>query len=383
MRQHPRVVISSPAYLSMLAETYSFVRSETGGIFLGRVIDSTWYILEVIDPGYDSTTRRQAYFEYDDKYVTHLANVRSRLYRDRLELMGLWHRHPGSFDSFSRTDDETNVRYATLNPKGSISAIVNLDPDFRTTFYLVTLPLKYTRISEVYIGDSHIPANLKELRKAEDFIVDKTHIYEEVHNPKSSGFWSWMREAFSGGQQPQKPREAKLEEAVMMEMLDLELDDYLEQQSDYSYELHMGERALEVRMKYLGDMQYYPSQLTCLFYLQDGRKECSINGQRFAYSPGFIKRFISHRISQHMKKERRTDSPRAEEQDEKYYASVLGLEGDYDFSRVRNAYRSKMKDYHPDFFQNEQNDTLLRAATMETIKIKEAYDFFDRKYNCR
>jgi len=160
-----KVVLSSHAYLSITAETYSFPDIETGGIFLGKVRDNIWYVLEVIDPGYKNTVRRSAYFEYDRNYVTHVANVRSRLYLDGIELLGLWHRHPGSFDRFSPTDDETNIRFAKLHSYGAISAIVNLDPDFRITMYHVSLPLQYTKVDDLLVGDSYIPNDLCTLKK--------------------------------------------------------------------------------------------------------------------------------------------------------------------------------------------------------------------------
>ncbi len=36
-------------------------------------------------------------FEYDQPYVQHLINKVAAIYQERLELIGLWHRHPGSF----------------------------------------------------------------------------------------------------------------------------------------------------------------------------------------------------------------------------------------------------------------------------------------------
>ena len=77
-----------------------------------------------------------AYFEYDQVYINHLINKVSRLYATQLDLIGLWHRHPGSFDSFSGTDDGTNTKYAELDKQGAISALVNIDPQFRLTHVL-------------------------------------------------------------------------------------------------------------------------------------------------------------------------------------------------------------------------------------------------------
>ena len=131
--QPPQVFLADAAYLALVAEAREYADRETGGIFLGTIQDERWYVLEVIDPGYGRIVRKTAYFEYDREYVTHLANVRSRLYRNGLGLLGLWHRHPGSFDRFSRTDDGTNRIFAEGRPEGALSALVNFDPDFLYT----------------------------------------------------------------------------------------------------------------------------------------------------------------------------------------------------------------------------------------------------------
>jgi len=158
-----KVVFSDRAYLAVLAETSEKIKTETGGIFLGACENDTWYIIEAIDPGPKSVFQ-VAYFEYDQKYTEHLINKIARLYDSKLTLIGLWHRHPGSFDQFSSTDDGTNSTYAKLNKSGAISALVNIDPDFRITMYHVGIPFKYTRISHT-VGDELIPEHLRRLKR--------------------------------------------------------------------------------------------------------------------------------------------------------------------------------------------------------------------------
>ena len=159
-----KVVFSERAYTALLSETYEKITTETGGIFLGYYESDTWYVVEAIDPGPKSIFE-VAYFEYDQKYVTHLINKIARMYRKDLSLLGLWHRHPGSFDVFSSTDDGTNMSYAKLNKVGAISALVNIDPKFRLTVYHVSLPMgrvKYTPI-HYEVGDSLFPSGVLEL----------------------------------------------------------------------------------------------------------------------------------------------------------------------------------------------------------------------------
>lgn len=147
--KEPSVVISRRAYASILAETLEKAHTETGGILLGYHHEDTWYVVESVDPGPRSVFEI-AYFEYDQGYVNHLINKISRLYGQQLDLLGLWHRHPGSFDRFSGTDDETNTNFALVNDFGAISGLVNIDPVFRMTFYCVlTEPLRYMKVDYV------------------------------------------------------------------------------------------------------------------------------------------------------------------------------------------------------------------------------------------
>lgn len=162
-----RVVFSDRAYASVLAETTEKIKTETGGLFLGAVQDDTWYVIESIDPGPKSIFE-VAYFEYDQKYTQHLINKIANLYDRQLTLIGLWHRHPGSFDQFSSTDDGTNAKYAAMRKEGAISALVNIDPTFRITMYHVDKPCRYNKIP-YNIGDNLIPDELLKFKTPEKF----------------------------------------------------------------------------------------------------------------------------------------------------------------------------------------------------------------------
>ena len=151
-----QVVFSNRAFTALLAETKEKITTETGGIFLGVMLDDTWYVVETIDPGPKSIFQ-PAYFEYDGDYVRHLANKVNRLYGDKLDVLGLWHRHPGSMDTFSSTDEGTIKKFAEGNNGVTISAIVNIDTNFRLTMYAATLnPLSYKKI-DYEIDDTKIP----------------------------------------------------------------------------------------------------------------------------------------------------------------------------------------------------------------------------------
>ncbi len=160
-----KVIFSKRAMTALLVETREKIATETGGVFLGKYLDGIWYVVETIDPG-PKAIFKTAYFEYDQDYINHLINKISRLYSQQLDLVGLWHRHPGSLDSFSVTDDGTNSKYAELSPSGAISGLVNIDPAFRLTMYHVSLPLNYEKI-EWMVDDELIPAEIQCLKETE------------------------------------------------------------------------------------------------------------------------------------------------------------------------------------------------------------------------
>ncbi len=174
-----RVVFSNRAYASVLAETTEKIKTETGGLFLGTVQDDTWYIIESIDPGPKSIFE-VAYFEYDKKYTQHLINKIANLYDKKLTLIGLWHRHPGSFDQFSSTDDGTNAKYASMRKEGAISALVNIDPKFRITMYQVDRPCRYKKIP-YDVGDNLIPDEFLKFKTPDRFFS----IMENILHPAS------------------------------------------------------------------------------------------------------------------------------------------------------------------------------------------------------
>ncbi len=162
-----KIVFSDRAFAAVMAETTEKIKTETGGLFLGKVEADTWYVVEAIDPGPKSVFE-VAYFEYDRAYTQHLINKIANLYDAPLSLIGLWHRHPGSFDQFSSTDDGTNSKYAAMRPEGAISCLVNVDPDFRLTCYHVARPCRYSVI-EYDVGNYLIPDELLAYKKPERF----------------------------------------------------------------------------------------------------------------------------------------------------------------------------------------------------------------------
>lgn len=162
-----KVVFSDRAFAAIMAETTEKIKTETGGLFLGSFEDGIWYVIEAIDPGPKSIFE-VAYFEYDQQYTQHLINKIANLYDKKLTLIGLWHRHPGSFDQFSSTDDGTNSKYARMRKEGAISALVNIAPEFRLTMYHVDQPCRYSVI-EYDVGNHLIPDEMLRYKSPEKF----------------------------------------------------------------------------------------------------------------------------------------------------------------------------------------------------------------------
>ena len=162
------VVFSNRAYNAIISETYAKHPVETGGILLGHVLDNGfWIVTEVIPPG-KASVNEYAFFEYDTDFVNYLANRVAQQYELAPSVLGLWHRHPGSMDRFSSTDDQTNSTFSNANkPYGAISALVNIDPKFRFTLYHVMLNkrnrVQYQRMN-FEVGDALIPDEFVKLR---------------------------------------------------------------------------------------------------------------------------------------------------------------------------------------------------------------------------
>lgn len=173
------IVFSNRAYNAIIDETFKKDPIETGGILLGHVMeDGIWLVMEVLPPGIHST-HQFAYFEPDKEFINYLSNSVASKYEEQLSLLGLWHRHPGSMDYFSNTDDSTNLMFAEMRPEGTISGLVNVDPAFRLTMRHVSSPLRY-EIVDFEVGDEIIPEKFFKLRH-----YPESGLHPEPYNQQS------------------------------------------------------------------------------------------------------------------------------------------------------------------------------------------------------
>lgn len=168
------VIFSDKAYNELIRESFAMNPVETGGLLLGYVVNGIWVVMEVVPPGYGNAVHQTAYFEYDQDFVNYLIPTIANRYKDPLQLLGLWHRHPGSMDYFSSTDDQTNAEFASNSSIGTISGLVNIDPSFRLTMYHLDhfdgqrpRNVAYSKV-DVEVGDNLIPDDFFALRYVDD-----------------------------------------------------------------------------------------------------------------------------------------------------------------------------------------------------------------------
>lgn len=180
------VFFSDDAYKEMLLETKERIFTETGGLFLGQIIDNTWIIFEVVDPG-PKAYFSNSLFEYDHEYQEHLANKIARRY-ESLELLGLWHRHPGTFNDFSSTDFDTFKKFIANENRGILSGLVNLIPEFQFTLYYIEENVKNYCKMEYQIKDvDFLRKNFGIKQKTIDEIKNKfLHTDKPKFNEKNS-----------------------------------------------------------------------------------------------------------------------------------------------------------------------------------------------------
>ncbi len=178
-----RVVISDRAFISIMAEAISRDPVETGGVLFGAVSGDTMYVVEATDPG-KNAFHSTVHLEMNTEYLNHVFPVISRLYKHDLDLLGLWHRHPGDFNRFSEDDDATNARYAEAIGGGTLSILLNFTPDGKlTVYYYDASGTGQYFMPQVDIGDSFFAGtDFLKLADTETLYKRKRQLQEEINN---------------------------------------------------------------------------------------------------------------------------------------------------------------------------------------------------------
>ncbi len=173
-----KVYFTDRAYTKILQEVYEHGENETGGVLLGHRDEENdiWYVIESVPPG-PKSIHRVSYYEYDHPYAEYELNKLAKQYYRKLQLLGMWHKHPGRMNTFSSTDDATNLGYAgDLN--GAISGIVNVADGFEMTMYYVPETLAYEK-TECIFDESKIPKK---------YFESSSKYYEDLIAKRSQSF---------------------------------------------------------------------------------------------------------------------------------------------------------------------------------------------------
>ena len=312
MFSSPTIYLSDRSYRDILNETSQHPGTETGGVLIGECRQNKWFVVESIDPG-PKAVLQHSYFEYDQAYVNHLSNKVRRRYAAPLRLLGLWHRHPGSFDRFSGTDDGTHRRYIQQCNGVVISGLVNIDPTFRITFYLVDgEPPRHQR-TDYAVGDQHFPPDLlrtvdertlmsrvngadsprsrpvQELR-----IIERRpapSVMDHIVNPIKDLFGVQAQAAEPSAGREAPPVIVDGIANVALEMLDEELE-YLDSQRDFEYELEMSPHGVLLTMQKLSRVRGPADGVRLLFTVEDQRRIVKQGTQSYPFRKGIVEEVI-------------------------------------------------------------------------------------------
>lgn len=162
-----RVYFTTHAFVQLLREIEDFPGIETGGIFVGRRIENTFFIFECVDSGIHCE-HTEVEFERDYEYTEHLSYVVASMYKDAKPI-GYYHRHPGNFNRFSGGDGASNKEMARLL-NGCISGLVTICPNFRLDIWYVDLNGQLSLTNNFEVNDK-VFENLMQLKSINDLVT--------------------------------------------------------------------------------------------------------------------------------------------------------------------------------------------------------------------
>lgn len=198
------VLLNDRAYASIISEVLKNGKNETGGVLVGNIVNGIWYVIDSLDPGL-KTTNQQTYFQWDADYVNHLVETISLIYCYPVTILGFWHRHPGSMDFFSATDEDTirsNLRESRF---GLLSMLVNIDPELRMSFYYCWEESLHRVHYDV--GDEYFPVELLEY-------AAPSRIAENIGSSEAKRVKILPNKVYSADQFPKTLSQRKAIEAV-------------------------------------------------------------------------------------------------------------------------------------------------------------------------
>lgn len=126
---HPHctgVVLSPLAWALMISQSYLNNPNETGGALLGYRDGTTVHVTVALPSG----PRSQAspvMLKYNEEFQNYVFGVITELMGEKGGLLGIWHKHPASFDRFSGVDAVAHEQFGKVLNGEVLSLLVNLD----------------------------------------------------------------------------------------------------------------------------------------------------------------------------------------------------------------------------------------------------------------
>lgn len=214
-----KVYFTTRAFTQLVCEIEDHPNLETGGIFIGRRINNTFYVFETIDPGLQ-VIREPGMFEIvSNEYSERLAYVISNLYEGDTSVIGFFHKHPPTLDRFSGGDRESNMACAQ-KCNGAISGLVNVDGEFKLQIWYVAPPdAKLFKCSSIEVNDSvfdgvmklrdyhsvlqkiteqELPASFYEPRKGGRYACPRKERVGDVFFSSSNPLLAKLKQGFNG-----------------------------------------------------------------------------------------------------------------------------------------------------------------------------------------
>lgn len=117
------IIFSPHAFAVVISQLAKHDKDETGGLLLGIYRDENFYVYDTIFPGPNSI-HSECTFIPDQLYAFYYANELKDIYKEDIRIIGFWHSHTDNKE-FSLTDEDTNRVYASLNPYGCVSVLID------------------------------------------------------------------------------------------------------------------------------------------------------------------------------------------------------------------------------------------------------------------
>lgn len=156
-----QVVFSDSASASMSVDIQHSIlyNIEIGGVLLGHIENNKFYVVENVCLGFKIISSLFT-FKYDNEFIDYLANHYSQMYKQKLNVVGLWHTHIDGESIFSPSDRELNNSFITIFGNYIVSSIVAINvPSVRIVNYCIDEHNE--ELIDCIFGDEYVPEYFK------------------------------------------------------------------------------------------------------------------------------------------------------------------------------------------------------------------------------